>query len=185
VLLIGKDADYAIIETLAGETIEGVEIAGYGPKIGEPVYTLGCSMGHSPAMSAGHIGDTSHGSRRTSCYIATGNSGGLLYKKESGEAIGVMVQVDLKTINARFAYSIFTEKALHYGFAHGPIRYELNAISTYVPMQEIMKDLDKRNAGFIMSGKEEFSLSPSPHWIQFWTFIVGVTICVFVIRRHV
>lgn len=111
--------------------------------LGEPVFTVGATAGHSPHITHGYVSTPELGHARASCFVGGGNSGGAIVN-DDGEHLGVVIAVGVKrTVDvARIPFPV--EGNLHILTVRLPRTTEVNSLCLFVPIDEIRYELKSK-----------------------------------------
>jgi len=188
--------DFSILKvdlTKCGYPHIGVKLSTAIPLVGEDVYTIGASLGEPFSISTGQLGEGDSIGPRTSCYISKGNSGGGVFRlsEQFPSLLGIIKSVRYMLQN----HSIWITMPMQQQDGSTMVLitqsffqsyHFVNAMSYYVPTQDILKDLGKVHLTSLVIQHNAIKFSPMAFCLLKTTLqICLVLLSVYCLRKYI
>lgn len=155
VAYFSKKYDFALIDVDLPDSYQGVDVAKYLPDVGAEIYAIGMTAGSPTRVAGGYVSEPYGGRDRMSCYISQGDSGGGVFKKSTGELIGISNAFAIQREHIYLRIPIPSDNGFMLVQVVLPIKHNLNAVSAYVSVDKVRRDLESKNIGLLLNKKEQ------------------------------
>jgi S1-C subfamily serine protease len=160
VYLSSLESDFALLEPAPGFVGNKHLVASKrAARLGEPIYTIGATAGHSPHITNGYISTPDFGRGRASCFISGGNSGGAIIS-EGGEHLGIVVAVGVRhAMDMAQSRYMTKDKKLRILQTMVRRRVEVSSLCLFIPIEEVRLELMEKKLRFLLDVPPQPSLS--------------------------